>query len=194
MEPIFKAGAVPQNIQAFGPITGPLRTLAQIQSIMAETSQAVFPVSGDCLEGAGVQDGGWVAVDFTRFPAPPRYKSKGGDGSEDLCLCFSVFPGTRTPAVMCKAYSGVWGPWQMVGTRYNLTAGKHRMNCGMVAEQIFGVVFASWGRDGQLLLAQNPANFPEQLGTAPTIHGENVGNPVPMKRTDVPSPSSCKPV
>ena len=68
-----------------------LLTLEEVESIMSETSQAIIPISGDCLEVAGVVDGGWVAVDFTRFPAPPRYKSKGGDGSIDLCLCAAPF-------------------------------------------------------------------------------------------------------
>ena len=91
-----------------------LLTLEEVESIMSETSQAIIPISGDCLEGAGVVDDGWVAVDFTRFPAPPRYKSKGGNGSIDLCLCYGVPPGRRGPIVMGKAYDGVWGNWQLI--------------------------------------------------------------------------------
>lgn len=147
---------------------------------MDQCSQAVFPVSGNCLEGAGVEDGGWVAVDFTRFPAPPRYKNNGGDGSVDLCLCYAVFPGQRRPTVMCKAYDGVWGAWQMVGTRYKSmwVGDKLRMNCGMRAEQIFGVIIASWGRDGELLWERDPDTFPDKLPSTPTIHGSNVSDPI----------------
>ena len=143
-------------------------TLEEIEDILESSPQAILPVVGNCLEAVGVQDGGWVAVDFTRRPAPPRYKSKGGDGTLDICLCYATFPGRKRPAVMCKVYDGVWGPWQMVGTRY----GDGRMNCGMVAERIFGVVFASWDRDGRLLWEREPESFPEKLGTASTIHGE----------------------
>ena len=57
--------------------------LDRVEEIMSETDRAIILVSGDCLEGAGVQDGGWVAVDFNRYPAPPRYKSRGGDGSRE---------------------------------------------------------------------------------------------------------------
>ena len=143
-------------------------TLEEIEDIMKGTPQAILPVVGNCLEAADVQDGGWVAVDFTRYPAPPRYKSKGGDGTVDICLCYSTFPGRKRPAVMCKAYYGVFGPRQMVCTRY----WDWQMNCGMVAERIFGVVFASWDRDGRLLWEREPESFPEKLGTASTIHGE----------------------
>lgn len=147
-------------------------TLEDIQSI--KETRAILLVVGDCLEGAGVEDGGWVAVDFTRFPAPPRYKSKGGDRSEDLCLCYATFPGQRRPAVMCKAYTGVWGPWQMVGTCYKSMwdGDKFRPNCGMRAEEIFGVIFASWGRNGELLWERDPTEFTAKLGTEPTIGGE----------------------
>lgn len=68
-------------------------TVETIEAIMADGPCAILPVAGDCLEGVEVVDGGWVAVDFTRRPAPPRYKSKGGDGSSDLCLCYATFPG-----------------------------------------------------------------------------------------------------
>lgn len=149
-------------------------TLEDVEAIMAETDQAIFPVVGDCLEGAGVQDGGRVAVDFTRFPAPPRYKSEGGDGSVDLCLCYATFPEAKEPTVMCKAYDGIWGPFQMVGTRYKSMwdGDRFRPNCGMFAERIFGVIFAAWDRDGAPLWERAPEEYPEQLGTTPTIHGE----------------------
>lgn len=153
-----------------------LVTLEAVEAAIEEHPQAIFCVCGDCLEGAGVLDGGWVAVDFNRFPAPPRYKSKGGDGSSDLCLCYATFPGTRRPTVMCKAYDGVWGTYQMVGTRYKdmWDGDRLRLNCSMFAERIFGVIFTSWDKEGNLLWEKDPNEFPEELGTAPTIGGEVV--------------------
>lgn len=156
------------------PIQPSLTTLEDIEAIIAESPCAILPVSGDCLEGVDVVDGGWVLVDFTRFPAPPRHKSKGDYGSSDLCLCYATRPGTSGPAVMYKEYCGVWGPWQMVGTRYkSMWEGeKLRLNCGMEAKRIFGVIVASYDRDGSLLWQRCPEEFPEKLGTAPTIHGD----------------------
>ena len=84
---------------------------------------------------------------------------------------------------MLKEYIGVWGPWQMVGTRYDLTKGKHPFNCGLEAKEIFGVVIASWDPSGRLLWKRDPESFPEELGTAPTIHGGNIGDPMPLKPT-----------
>lgn len=113
-------------------------TVETIEAIMDDAGPcAILPVVGDCLEGVDVVGGGWVAVDFTRRPAPPRYRSKGGDGSSDLCLCYATFPGAPGPMVMYKEYQGVWGPWQMVGTRYKSMweGGKLRLNCGMVSKR-----------------------------------------------------------
>lgn len=155
-------------------IHGNLATLKSVEAIMEETDRAIVPVVGDCLEGAGVQDGGRVAVAFDRYPAPPRHKSRGGDGSEDLCLCYATFPGTRKPSVMLKAYDGVWGAYQMVGTRYKSMwdGDRFRPNCGMFAERIFGVIFASWDKDGNLLWERDLNSFPATLGSTSTIHGE----------------------
>lgn len=151
-----------------------LATLESVETMMAETDRAIIPVVGDCLEGVGVVDGGRVAVAFDRYPAPPRYRSRGGAGSVDLCLCYATFPGTKKPIVMCKAYDGVWGTCQMVGTRYkSLWDGdRFRPNCSMFAERIFGVIFASWDKEGNLLWEREPDSFQATLGTMPTIHGE----------------------
>jgi len=181
MNQAFFCHGIPQVLEPRPEIGRKLLTLEQVETIMEHNERAILPISGDCMERAGVVNGGWVAVDFTHFPAPPRSKSKGGDGSEDLCMCYAIYPGRRKPAVMCKAYLGVWGPWQMVGTRYDLSKGKHSYNCGMEVKKIFGVVFASWDADGQLLWERDPHSFPEQLGTTPTITGGNVGNPIPLE-------------
>ena len=54
------------------PIRPGLTNLEDIEAIIAEVPCAILPVSGDCLAAVDVVDGGWVAVDFTRRPAPPR--------------------------------------------------------------------------------------------------------------------------
>lgn len=82
-----------------------------------------------------------------------------------------------------KEYQGVWGPMQMVGTRYKFKyeEGKpFRMNWGTDAARIFGVVFACWNGAGRLKWQHDLNDYPEQLGTAPTIHGDNVGDPISM--------------
>lgn len=164
---------IPDHVEP-KPIRPGVTTLEDIEAVIAESQCAILPVSGDCLEGVDVVDGGWVLVDFTRFPAPPRYKSKGGGGSSDLCLCYATFPGASDPAVMCKEYCGVWGPWQMVGTRYKSMweGDKLRLNCGMEAKRIFGVIVASYDPEGNLLWRREPEEFPEKLNATPTIHGD----------------------
>lgn len=176
----FYDNGAPVLLEPCPEISGKLLTIEQVEEIMEHNQRAIIRVSGDCLEAVRVVDGGWVAVDFTRFPAPPRHRSKGGDGSKDICLCYAVFPGQIAPAVMIKAYDGVWGTWQMVGTRYDLTRGGNRMDYGMEAKKIFGVAYASWNADGKLLWQRDPHSFPKQLGTTPTIHSENIGDPVPL--------------
>lgn len=180
MKRIYEVPGIPEALEVRPVVGQSLMTRETLETIMEGNPQAIIPVSGDCLEGAQVMDGGWVCVDFTRRPAPPRYKSKGGDGSFDLCCCYAVFPGQHRPAVMLKQYTGVWGPWQMVGPRYDLSKGKHAMNCSFMAEEIFGVVIASWDPSGQLLWKRAPESFPVELGTTPTIHGENIGDPIPL--------------
>ena len=173
MEKFFTTG-IPQMLEPRPEMGRKLLTLEQVETIMEHNERTILPVSGDCLEGAQVMDGGWVAVDFTRFPAPPK------NGKEDLCMCYAVYPGQRAPSVMCKTYSGVWGTWQMVGTKFDLSKGKHPYNCGMEAKRIFGAVYASWDADGHLLWRRDPSSFPDHLGTMPTIAGSNVGDPMPV--------------
>ena len=143
-------------------------SLADVEAVVAQYDRVIVPVAGDCLEGVSVMDGGYVLVDFTHRPAPPRFKSKGGDGSSDLCLCYAA--GT----LMLKEYQGVWGPWQMVGTRYKSMwdGDKLRLNGAIRADKILGVVTTSWAPDGTLLWERDPETFPTELPAAPTIHGE----------------------
>lgn len=178
MNQFFEVRGIPEVLESRPEVAHKPITREQLETIMEHNPQAILPVSGNCLEAVRVMDGGWVCVDFTRRPAAPRYKSKGGDGSTDLCCCWAVFPEQHWPTVMLKEYEGVWGTWQMVGTCYDLSKGKHAMNCCMMAKEIFGVVIASWDPSGRLLWKRDPESFPEELGTTPTIHGENIGDPI----------------
>lgn len=180
MNQIFEVRGIFEQLGPLPQISSRLITYEQVLTIMETVPRAILPVSGDCLEGAQVMDGGWVCVDFTRFPAPPAYKPGGGYERADFCLCWAVYPGQNQPAVMAKQYDGVWGPWQMVSTCYNLNKGKHTINCVMQAVEIFGVLFASWDPDGRLLWKRDPESFPSVLGTAPTIRGGNIGDPMPL--------------
>lgn len=129
---------------------------------------------GDCLEGMDVEDGGLVLIDKTKFPKPPRFKGKGGDGSSDICLCYYRWPSSGS-AVGLKRYYGVWGHLQMVSTCYKaVDDGPARMNALLDAMQIFGVAIASYGRDGKLLWKRDPNEFADSLGNAPTIGGDVV--------------------
>lgn len=180
MNQFFEVTDIPEHLGPRPRISPDLITHEQVLTIKEHNLQAIIPVAGDCLEGAQVMDGGWVCVDFTHFPAPPRRESEGGDGGFDLCLCWTVFPGQARPAVMCKRYGGVWGSWQMVTTCYDLSKGVHPYNCGMRALEIFGVIIASWTPGGRLLWKRDPEGFPAKLGTVPTLHGGNIGNPVSL--------------
>lgn len=139
----------------------------------AADGQAIFPIVGDCMEAAGIEDGGYIAVDFTHYPRPPRTED-GRHVHGDPCLCYAAPPGTDAPAVMCKEYCGVW-MGQMVGTRYDhWKGGEYRMDCAFTAEAILGVVFASWGRDDLLKWHRDPEAFPTEMPKGCTVRGGNV--------------------
>lgn len=150
-------------------------TLEGVVKMSAE-GQAIIPVAGDCMEAVGIEDGGYIAVDFTHYPRPPR--AEGGKHVRgDPCLCYASAPteeGKAPPAVMCKEYCGVW-MGEMVGTRYdNWKGGEYRMDCAFPAGAILGVVFAAWSKGGRLKWRHDPAGFPTELPGAPAITGGNV--------------------
>lgn len=79
---------------------------------------------------------------------------------------------------MAKAYTGKWGPVHTVATMYDNAKGDNfRLNVGLFAEKIYGVIFASWGRDGLLKWQKDTEGFPAALPSASTIRGINVGEP-----------------
>lgn len=139
----------------------------------ASDGQAVFPITGNCMEAAGIEDGGFVAVDFTRCPRPSRQEG-GKHIRGDSCLCYARFQRAVAPTVMCKEYIGYW-MGQMVGTRYDRRkGGNDRMDCAFPAEAIFGVVFAVWDRAGQLKWQRDPESYPTELSTLCAVRNGNV--------------------
>ena len=137
-----------------------------------------FPIAGHCMEGAGIVDGGTVVVDFTRYPRTPRYKSKGGDGSYDCCIC----KVDQNDHLSVKRYDGKWGNIHCVSTMYRPEDSPYGpgMQQGSFAEKIYGVVIASYGKDGKLIWKRDPSTFPAELSEEPTIFGENCGDPMPV--------------
>lgn len=131
--------------------------------------QAYCPTTGDCLAGLGVEPGDEILVDFTRYPAPPRYKAKGGDGGVDICLCVD-----RGVPVF-KVYEGCWGPFQVVSTRY-----KQGLNHAFFTNRILGVAVQLLGPDGTVKWKRDPSTYPTTLCTESTIHGDNVSDPQPV--------------
>ncbi len=136
------------------------------------------------MEGRNIMDGGWVAVDFTHYPRPGRREGEKCI-SGDPCMCYASFPGKDgkhyPPAIMCKEYDGVW-MGHMVGTRYKWSGDKGRMNCSFSAIAILGVVYASWGPNGELLWETDPNTYPTKLPTRVTVKGGNIEPLGPMVR------------
>ena len=171
----YIVAGIPDVLCDFPQIRENVMTPEQLEVIMERDDQAIIPVAGDCMEMAGIEDGGWVAVDFTHMPRTPKY---GDDGYQDACLCLAVWPGMKQSSVMVKAYCGKWGPVHTVCTKYdNSNGGDFRMNVGLFADRIFGVIFATWGRDGHLKWQLDTEAFPSDLPEASTIRGENMGEP-----------------
>ena len=152
-----------------------------IELSMNPSHMALCAVVGDCLEGAGIVDGGSVLVDFSRRPAPPRSKSKGGDGSHDICLCYAGKNVAGTPSIMLKEYIGIWGNRIMVGTLYSREKHPGRLNHALTAKAILGVAIASFDSEENLIWKRNPDSFPAELNRAPSIHGDNIGDPRPLQ-------------
>lgn len=149
-----------------------------IDMINADNTQVFIPVSGNCMERAGIEDGGYILVDFTRYPRPPRHKSKGGDGSFDCCLC-RLMQRSEEGAVGVKAYDGKWGTVHCVSTRHTEEGNPHPpFQAGLFAEKVYGAVIASYGRDGGLLWERDPEEFPRRLDEKPSIFGDGIGDPV----------------
>ena len=163
-----------------------LLTLQEVFQGAARNGRGTIPVVGDCMEAAGIMDGGSVAVDFTHYPRPGRME--GGKWMQgDPCICYASAPASdldapdNPPTVLCKQYDGLLMFGHSVGTRYRLPHGSHRMNCTFPAIAILGVVYASWGPDGELLCETDPNTYPTELPHQSTSMGGNVGEAMVLK-------------
>ena len=143
--------------------------------------RANFSVNGNCLAGAGIIHGDIIGIDFTRMPKPPKYKSRDGEKHQDFCLCYAQYPGQLNPAVMAKEYSGKWGPFQLVSTHPKQKPGQLTLGCSFPADEIFGVVYACWDKDGNLKWEIDTSDYPRTLVEYSTIKGGNVGEPMSME-------------
>ena len=132
---------------------------------------AASRVSGRCMEGMGIYNGDYIAVDSSKFPKP---------NNNDVCLCYAKYPGEERPELMAKEYIGVWGTMQLVGTRYI-----DRMNCGFKPISIIGVIFAVYSPCGALRWEKDISDYPERLGRSSTIRGDNMGEPVEPRTAGV---------
>ena len=146
-------------------------TLEEIERISVRNQVAVFPVTGDCMEGAGIDKGDYIAVSFRHFPRPQS------EGAHDACLCW-VKGSEGRPFLGVKEYLGVWGKMQSVETRNKEDPEKpFRMDAGFIAERIFGVVYACYDSNHHLKWGKDLKQYPEHMGTSSTIFGTNCGCP-----------------
>lgn len=152
-----------------------------VRRIKKQHDRAAFPVNGDCLAGAGIIHGDIVGVDFTRMPKPPKYKSRDEEVHQDFCLCYARYPGQSNLAVMVKECSGKWGPFQLVSTHPKQKPGQLTLGCSFPADEIFGVVYACWDKDGNLKWEIDTSDYPRTLVEYSTIKGGNVGEPMSME-------------
>lgn len=147
----------------------PVLNEAALERYIAQHTAGYFRVAGDCMEAAGIEDGGKILVDFTHMPRPPKY---GPNKRLDPCLCLATWPGYDYPSLMIKQYLGRMAGRYMVSTQYDRwKGGEYRMDVALIAEEIYGVVIASYGRDGRLIWERDPEEFPAALSDAPAITG-----------------------
>lgn len=148
-------------------------TLDEAVGMAAGGMPCAIPVSGDCLEGAGIDNGDYVLVDFSRKPRPPIKTN--GAWEHDFCLCYGTMPGSSGgDTVMVKRYDGVFGWMQTVSTAYRQEPGHFRMNVGFTPKAILGVVYGCLDGTGRRKWENAPGMYPEQLHTESTIRGGNI--------------------
>lgn len=155
-----------------------LVTLQEVIHTAVLQRKAIIKVAGNCMEGRDIIDGEHIAVDFTHYPRPGRWE----DGKYlhgDPCLCYARFPEMEgeppnSPIVMCKEYTGVW-IGHMVGTCYKPAPGEtFKMQTGFSAIAILGVVYASWGPEGELIWEHDPDTYPTKLPAKAAVKGGNI--------------------
>lgn len=122
-------------------------------------------VVGDCMEGAGIEDGDILVVDLRKMPLK-------GDA-------VSVYIRSLN-CVGVKEYFGAWGPFQWVSTCCASVHHKDglRLNQMAIADHIFGVAFACYSPDKKLKWKRDISDRPEELSMEQVITGGNIGEPV----------------
>ena len=138
-------------------------TLQNFWDISRKENIIAIPVSGDCLEGAGVSDGDIVIVDLTKMPLAPKYKKRDGYDYKNICLCFASPDRDIKPVIMVKEYNGTFGPMQQVGTRYKQKSGNYRMNYQFEPLAILGVVYECYSKDRHLKWSCDISGHPDSL-------------------------------
>lgn len=133
-----------------------------------------IPVSGDCLAGAGIEDGDTVGVALNRFPRPPKFYHRDGYELHDFCLC--THPEKTGDTLLVKEYLGVTFGMQTVGTRYWRQPGKMPRGFAFWGAEVLGVVFAVWDSQGREKWRLPLTIFPERPGTENTIEFEGISS------------------
>ena len=148
-------------------------TLDEAVGMAAGGAPCAIPVSGDCLEGAGIDNGDYILVDFGRRPRPPVKVN--GTWQHDFCLCYGTMPGSSSgDIVMVKRYDGVFGWMQTVSTAYRQEPGRFRMNVSFTPKAILGVVYGCLDGTGRNKWENSPDMYPEQLHAESIIRGGNI--------------------
>ncbi len=128
----------------------------------------ILPVKGDCLEGLGVVDRGFLLFDRTKMPLP---------NVDDICLCRSMLgdAGERNTAFV-KRYAGLWGPWHSVNT---CRKGEGVIiQSGFFVSEIYATACACYASNGSLVWEKDLSGNPSELITKPTIKGVNMNDPM----------------
>lgn len=147
----------PSDICTLEPINNAFQ---RIHDFARKNEIGKFPVSGDCLEGAGVNDGDILVVDLRKMPRQPLYKDKHGVDRRDICLCMAG----KEPILMFKEYMGIFGGYPMVGTKY-----KDRLNHAFPTILIYGVVQECRTSDDKLKWTRDISDCPLDLDSRDTI-------------------------
>ena len=138
-------------------------TLQNFWEVNRDKNIAVITVVGDCLEGAGVNDGDIVRVDLTKMPLLPKNKKRDGHRYADICLCFGAPDRDMRPFMMLKEYAGTLGPMQRVVTRYKQQPGSYCMNYQFEPFAILGVVYECYDEKGELKWSRDISGHPNTL-------------------------------
>ena len=86
----------------------------------------------------------------------------------DPCLCLATDPTDGRAKLMVKQYLGRMAGRYMVSTQYDRwKGGEFRMDVALIAEEIYGVVIASYGRDGRLIWERGPGGIPHSAFRRP---------------------------